>query len=175
MHGFSEEWLADYQKRMASLKAPTKAPVAAPAPVKRKKPGNTATERHARVKRGVRLDIGPMHFRSAWEANYARYLNVMIRFGKILKWEYEPTTFWFNGIKRGTVSYLPDFKIWPITGEPYFVEVKGYLDGKSKTKLKRMRKFHPGVRVELVDAKAYQAIARTVRALIPAWEGGEFK
>lgn len=163
--GFSEAWLADYQKRIASLRAPVA--------VIAKKPGNTAAERHKRVKAGVRLDIGPMHFRSGWEANMGRYYNFLIRSGAILKWEYEPTTFWFLEIKRGTRSYLPDFKIWPINGEPYFVELKGYMDAKSKTKLKRMKKYYPNVRVDLVDAKAYQAIARTVRALIPAWEGGE--
>lgn len=61
----------------------------------------------------------------------------------ILDWEHEPKTFWFEGIKRGCVSYLPDFRILRPNGEHYWVEVKGYLDSKSKTKLKRFKRYFP--------------------------------
>jgi hypothetical protein len=50
-------------------------------------------------------------FRSRWEANYARYLEFQKQHGLILGWQHEPETFWFEGVKRGTCSYLPDFKV----------------------------------------------------------------
>lgn len=48
-------------------------------------------------------------------------------------------------------------------------EVKGYMDPKSRTKLKRMAKYYPGVVVEVVDAKRFRAIAK-VAGLIDGWE-----
>ena len=60
--------------------------------------------------------------------------------GEILKWEYEPETFWFEKIKRGVRTYTPDFKVTEKDGSIIFHEVKGYMDARSKTKLKRMKK-----------------------------------
>jgi hypothetical protein len=54
-------------------------------------------------------------------------------------------------------------------GEDYYVEVKGYMDDKSKTKLKRMRIYYPNVEVQLIDSDRYKSIARG-RALIKNWE-----
>lgn len=125
---------------------------------------------YSRTKAGRRPDLGGAFFRSSWEANYARYLNWLQAKGEIVGWEYEPTTFWFEAIKRGVRSYKPDFLVHERTGS-YFVEVKGWMDSKSITKLKRMKKYHPTVEVRLVDQKQYQAIARSVSRLIPGWEG----
>lgn len=127
---------------------------------------------YSRAKGGRRPDIGPMYFRSAWEANYARYLNWLKERGEIDGWEYEPETFWFDAIRRGVRSYKPDFRITE-KGKSYFVEVKGWMDPKSRTKLRRMKKYHPGVEVRLVDAKQYESIKRAVSRLIPAWEGAK--
>lgn len=131
---------------------------------------STGENAYSRAKGGRRADIGPMYFRSAWEANYARYLNWLIARGEIDGWEYEPETFWFEAIKRGVRSYKPDFRISE-KGKSYFVEVKGWMDPKSRTKLRRMKKYHPGVEVRLVDAKQYESIKRAVSRLIPEWEG----
>lgn len=117
--------------------------------------------------------MGNQHFRSSWEANYARYLNWLQVKGDILRWEFEPDTFWFEAIKRGVRSYLPDFKVWDADGgQPYYVEVKGYMDAKSRTKLKRMKKYHPAVKVELFDAKRYKVLDRRMKNTLPGWEGG---
>lgn len=124
---------------------------------------------YSRTRGGRREDIGPMFFRSAWEANYARYLNWLISKGEIDGWEYEPETFWFEKIKRGVRSYKPDFRISE-KGKTYFVEVKGWMDTKSKTKLQRMKRYHPTVEVRLVDERQYKAIARAVSRIIPGWE-----
>lgn len=112
-----------------------------------------------------------LFLRSQWEANYARYLMYLMSKGLIQRWEYEPDTFWFENIMRGTRSYLPDFKIWEtLDTEPYYIEVKGYMDPKSATKLKRMAKYHPAIRIELVDRKAYMEIKNKLSSIIPNWE-----
>ena len=122
-------------------------------------------------RQGKRADLNNQFFRSAWEANYARYLTFLIKQRKVHAWEFEPETFWFEEIKKGTRSYLPDFKIWKTEdSDPYYVEIKGWLDPQSKTKLKRMAKYYPDVRVELVNAKEYNAIKKSVSMLIPGWE-----
>lgn len=41
-----------------------------------------------RSKGGIRPDLG-RYFRSAWEANIARYLNFLQKHGEIESWEYE--------------------------------------------------------------------------------------
>ena len=133
---------------------------------------STGENAYSRAKGGRRADIGPMYFRSAWEANYARYLNWLLERGEIDGWEYEPETFWFDAIKRGVRSYKPDFRISE-KGKSYFVEVKGWMDPKSRTKLRRMKKYHPTVEVRLVDAKQYESIKRAVSRLIPSWEGAK--
>lgn len=127
-----------------------------------------AENAYSRTKSGFRDDIG-IFVRSAWEANYARYLNWLQARGEIERWEYEPETFWFEKIKRGVRSYKPDFRIYE-SGSTYYVEVKGWMDPKSATKLRRMAKYHPGTEVRLVDEAQYKAIARAVSRLIPNWE-----
>lgn len=89
-------------------------------------------------------------FRSKWEYDYALYLELLKKHKQIKEWEYEPETFWFEAIKRGVRSYLPDFKITEKDGSIVFHEVKGFMDAKSKTKLTRMKKYHPDVKLYLV-------------------------
>jgi len=110
------------------------------------------------------------YFRSKWEANYARYLEWLRSVGEIKSWQHEPETFWFEGIKRGCVSYLPDFKVIHLDGCVEFHEVKGWMDDRSKTKLRRMKKYHPDVTLILIDAKSYKALGRDVQCLVPGWE-----
>lgn len=126
----------------------------------------------SRGKGGKRADLGGLYVRSAWEANYARYLNWLVAQDVIKAWEYEPDTFWFLHIKRGTRSYTPDFKIHNNDGSVEYHEVKGWMTPKSKTQLKRMARYHPDVKVIIVDADAYRAIARQAKRLIPRWETG---
>lgn len=99
-----------------------------------------------------------IYFRSLWEPNYALYLDFLIKQKQILKWEYEPDTFWFDQIKRGVRSYKPDFKVTNIDGSIEYHEVKGYMDAKSKTKLKRMRIYYPDVKMVLIDKAVYNEI-----------------
>lgn len=121
-------------------------------------------------RRGRRPDLGHHHFRSGWEANYARYLNWLKEKGEIFNWDYEADIFWFDKIKRGVRSYTPDFKVWETANsEPCYHEVKGWMDPRSKTKIKRMRIYHPKIKLIVIDSKAYRALAKYA-ALIPGWE-----
>lgn len=110
------------------------------------------------------------YYRSRWEANYARYLQWLQEKGEILSWTHEPKVFWFDGVKRGTVSYLPDFCVVEKNGEEAYHEVKGWMDKRSATKLKRMKKYHPCVRIVLITAKEYKAISAAVSRIIKDWE-----
>lgn len=126
---------------------------------------------YSRGSQGRRQDLDNIFFRSSWEANYARYLNFLKAQGQLYKWEFEPDTFWFEKIKRGVRSYLPDFKLWDTKdSKPYYVEVKGWMDDKSKTKIKRMAKYYPDVRLDVVAKKEYTEIKKKLSRLITGWE-----
>ena len=110
------------------------------------------------------------YYRSRWEANYARYLEWLRLQGEISGWSHEPETFWFEAIKRGVRSYLPDFRVWENDGSSNLHEVKGWMDSRSKTTLKRMAKYHPQETIILIREKDYNAIKKKVGALIEDWE-----
>ncbi len=133
--------------------------------------GTAVPPRNASWKGGWR-EIGGVrkYYRSRWEANYARYLAWLKQNNQIADWLHEPKTFWFEGIKRGTVSYLPDFWVKENSGAESYHEVKGWMDSRSQTKLKRMAKYHPTVKVILIDKKAYSSIAKSIKHLITDWE-----
>ena len=119
---------------------------------------------------GKRDDLGGMYFRSSWEANWARYLNWRKERGEIAGWQYEPDTFAFEGIKRGSRFYTPDFKVFAPDGTFEYDEVKGWMDPASATKLRRMAKYHPSIRVHIVDSPRYRAVAKVMAKVIPGWE-----
>lgn len=119
---------------------------------------------YSRAKGGKRKDLNNQYFRSAWEANIARYFNYIN-----VKWEYEPKTFVFSNITRGSVSYTPDFYL---TEEDKWVEVKGWMDGKSKTKLSRFKKQYPEEykKLILITEKEYKEIKKKLATFIKNWE-----
>lgn len=109
-------------------------------------------------------------FRSRWEANYGRFLQFLLEKGEISKWEHEPETFWFEGIKRGAVSYLPDFRVTFPDGSVEYHEVKGWMDDRSKTKIRRMAKYHPSVVLIVIDSKTYKTLSKQLGRLVSGWE-----
>lgn len=117
-------------------------------------------------------DIGGVekYYRSRWEANYARYLEYLRVNGHIQKWEHEPETFWFDGIKRGCMSYLPDFRITENNNEIVYHEVKGWMDDRSKTKIKRMGIYFNDVKLIVIQSKEYNEIKKKMSRIIPGWE-----
>lgn len=84
------------------------------------------------TKTGYREDIG-LVLRSNWEANFARILKLYN-----IDFDFEPTVFAFP-IKRGTKAYTPDFYI---KENNIWIEIKGFLDDKSKIKLKRFKRYY---------------------------------
>ena len=60
-------------------------------------------------------------------------------------------SFYFEGIKRGTTNYKPDFLVTFPSGNSEWFEVKGFMDSKSKTKIKRMAKYYPNEKLNIVD------------------------
>lgn len=94
-------------------------------------------------------------FRSDWEYKFALHLQLCKENMVIEEWEYEPKTFWFEAIKRGTRSYLPDFRVTTRDAK-YWVEVKGYFDKKSLTKIRRFRKYYPEEELKIIDSKWFK-------------------
>lgn len=125
---------------------------------------------YSRCRGGKRVDLGESYFRSRWEANYARFLNLLIERGSVSSWEYEPDTFVFEGIKRGCMTYTPDFKVVFPDGVVEYHEVKGWMDKRSKTKLRRMGKYHPTVSVVVIGEKSYRDLERKWSSAIDNWE-----
>jgi len=121
------------------------------------------------VRAGKREDLG-IFVRSSWEANYARYLNFLKRHGEIISWEYEPETFEFHSIKRGTRFYTPDFKVKLSSGQCEYHEVKGWRHPKGETALKRMAKYYPDIKIIIIAKKEYYALAKQLKGIISEWE-----
>lgn len=109
-------------------------------------------------------------YRSKWEANYARYLQWLQEHGEIQSWGHEPKTFWFEKIKRGVRSYLPDFLVVEKDGREVYHEIKGWLDAKSKTKIKRMKLYHPTIELLVIYSKDYASLKKRMSKIIPGWE-----
>jgi hypothetical protein len=138
--------------------------------------------------RGVRADLG--HYcRSSMEANFERYL----RFLGYMRWEDKTTSpplegKWYryegrrwdfttakgDPIKTATGFYLADLEVWPglvVPSRAYEVlEVKGWMDPASKTKLNRMRKQYPDVPLEVISSTEFNHMTRGSKRLIPHWE-----
>lgn len=129
---------------------------------------------HGSWKAGWRtIGMQRIYARSRWEANYARYLEFQKLWGVIADWAHEPETFWFEKIKRGCRSYLPDFRITNNDGSVEYHEVKGWMDDRSKTKIRRMAKYHPTVVLIVRDGKWFSANRMKLRLCIPEWEEGK--
>lgn len=126
---------------------------------------------HNRGAGGRRQDLDNMFFRSRWEANYARYLNLLVKRGEVLSWEYEPKTFTFDAISRGTRAYTPDFRVVFDGGRVEWHEVKGWMDQKSRTRLARMAKYFPAEIVRVIDKAWFRSAAKSgLAALLVGWE-----
>lgn len=129
---------------------------------------NTFTSAYSRTKSGKRADIG-IFVRSSWEANYARYLNWLVSLKQIKSWQYEEKTFEFP-VKKGSKFYTPDFTVINNNASVEYHEVKGWMDQKSKTKLRRMAKYFPAIKLVLIDEPVYKEIKTKVSKMVANWE-----
>ncbi len=139
---------------------------------KLEKYGTLATNREGCSWKAAWREIGGKrkYFRSRWEANYAYYLEFLKSKGEIKEWEHEPETFWFEKIKRGVRSYLPDFRVTANDGSVTYHEVKGWMDDRSKTKIKRMKIYHPKVVLLVFDGAWFKKNTKNLKAIVPGWE-----
>lgn len=132
----------------------------------------SGTHIYSRCASGKRADLGDRFFRSAWEANYARYLNLLVAQKQIREWDYECQTFQFEKIKRGTRCYTPDFKVTFNDGHHEWHEVKGWMDDKSRVRLDRMALYYPSEVVKIIGADWFKSANRGIAHVLPLWERG---
>ena len=94
----------------------------------------TTHNAYSRCKQGIRKDLC-QYFRSSWEANIVRYFNY-----NNIKWKYECKRFGYPGEQECVLSYQPDFYLYELN---IWVEVKGWMDEKSKKRLDLFEKYYP--------------------------------
>lgn len=109
-------------------------------------------------------------FKSSWEIAYAKFLEWLKNDKQILDWHYEPEIFTFEEIKKGTKYYCPDFRLKLLSGSFEFHEVKGYMDAKSKIKLKRFVKYYPKISIKLVTKTWFDKNREGCKAIIADWD-----
>ena len=130
-----------------------------------------ASQKKCRSNGGKRADLGNRYYRSTMEANYQRYLNWQQAHDMIQGSQYEPKGVEYAfPLKRGERFYKPDFIVTLLDGSIEIHETKGWMDSKSATKLKRMAKYYPDIKVKVIDYAEYLAITRTMKHIIPGWE-----
>ncbi len=108
--------------------------------------------------------VGSPVFKSGWERNVYRvfcYLKYEV--------QYEPERFRFPEPYRRSIDYCPDFFIRKGT-EERLVEVKGWLDGPSKTRLQGFRKFYPERAKRLLIVTRDRGNTEWVRNHLPGTE-----
>lgn len=119
---------------------------------------------YSRCRGGYREDLDT-YFRSSWEANIARFFNY-----SDIKWEYERKRFYFEHSEEDNVrSYCPDFYLPELD---LWIEVKGWMDKRSKICLEKFEKQFPeyNARLLLINEKAYKFIEKTFSDEIIHWE-----
>lgn len=134
--------------------------------------GPFARTRRRSWKAGWR-DVGgkQIYFRSRWEFNYAIYLQSLVSDGSILGWQYEAKAFAFDKPLNGAFSYLPDFEVTLLNGQVEYHEVKGWMDCRSETKLRLMKKCFPDVVVKLIQKSWFDEFERNGKpATLAGWE-----
>ena len=117
------------------------------------------------------VEIGGKRFyaKSNYERKYALYLELMKTHKHIVDWEYEPHTFYFQGIIRGTNNYKPDFKVYFPNGTHEWIEIKGYMEKKDFTKMKRMAKYFPNEKIRVIGKPWFTENNPKLRGIIKDW------
>jgi hypothetical protein len=126
-------------------------------------------ERYNQGKGWLDLDGKRYYYKSKWERNFVRYLDMLKKKGTIADWDYEKERFLFEKIKSGTRLYVPDFIVTSNEGKKEYYEVKGYMDAKSKTKIERFRRYFPNLPLEVIDANWFAKNNR-LKNYIEGWE-----
>jgi len=125
---------------------------------------STSENSYSRTKSGKRKDLNNQFFRSSWESNIARLLNY-----NYIEWKYEFKRFYFDESVNGVASYQPDFYL------PEFdkwIEVKGWMDEKSKIRLQLFKDQYPEEfsKLILIDEDFYNELRDEISPFIDNWE-----
>jgi hypothetical protein len=104
---------------------------------------------------GKRHEYKGYTLKSDAEYSFALLLDVLVETGEVVEWEYEPKDFWYEGIRRGTASYRPDFRVfWKAEDCNTWYEVKQRggrsITPKDVTKWKRFAARYPEEKLVLV-------------------------
>lgn len=119
------------------------------------------------IKRGYfNINGKEIFFRSKMEANYALYLDFLVKQKQIKNWEYEKSTFIFEKIKFGVRSYRPDFKVFNSDDTITYHETKGYMTPRSKTQIKRMAKYYPEIKLVIIGKDVYGDIKKKLGKML---------
>ena len=123
------------------------------------------------VARGSWVEVDGKRFyaRSQAEKKFGLFLNYLKQHAIIKYFAHEPRTFWFEGIRRGCVSYKPDFLVEENDGSHWWAEVKGYMDAKSATKLKRFAKYFPDEEIRVIDSTWVAKNSTKLKGLVKGW------
>ena len=112
-----------------------------------------APRKHIAVGSWVELGGQRFYARSKAERARAGVLELVRVAGLIRSWQHEPRTFYFPDVKRGAVSYKPDFSVTYVDGTVVYEEVKGWWDAKSVQKLALMARHYPHIFIETIGAQ----------------------
>ncbi|MEI6378486.1 MAG: DNA polymerase III subunit alpha [Candidatus Falkowbacteria bacterium] len=111
-------------------------------------------------KGGFREDLGH-YVRSAWEADFARILNL-----HGVAYQYEPKTFELKKNNGETVNYTPDFYT---EIDNTFYEIKGWMHDADQEKIDLFQAQYPEYNFVLISSTKFSEFAMQYKKLI-AWE-----
>ena len=97
-------------------------------------------------------------FKSTWEVEIAKRLHALFCSGYILRWSYEARHFDFADIKRKVRSYCPDFEVVALSGEVFYIEVKGWKMKASMQRIELFKERYPYIKLYVIDEKEYGKI-----------------
>lgn len=105
-----------------------------------------------------------LYARSGYEISVANYLALMARNKYVHYWKHENLELRFDGVKRGCLLWIPDFTTYDEQDRIINIyEVKGKFEPKDSTKIKRIKKFHPGLFEKLIyitDKRNFPKLAK---------------
>lgn len=132
-------------------------------PVRTEEEKGSNKPKHLQHIKGGKYVVGGQvyNFRSQAEFILAYLFQTYLEAGAIAEWKYECRRFYFEGIKRGVTSYLPDFYILENSGTHWWAECKGWMNQRSKTALNRMAKYFPEEKVVVFNSAYIRAIIKS--------------
>lgn len=87
--------------------------------------------------------------------------------GRRIKAEYEADTFEFR--VEETRKYTPDWTLHTRAGKIIYIEFKGVLDGKTRKKMKLVKKEHPKLDIRIIFEKAGNKIFKGSKTTYWMW------